>query len=313
VSNVSCFPASAVTKVTGGPSDPIGSADGVSNLGRFDPTAPAAARTFAAVMRALVGALDAKDADTWQHSSRVSAVSVAMARVLGLDDRMQSELRIAGELHDVGKIGVPVELLRRPGRLTAAEYRAVLLHTVIGERMLRPLMRRHPQVLQAVRSHHERFAGGGFPDGLHGYAIPLAARIVAVADAFDAMTSSRPYRAALGVTAAVRELRASAGTQFDPACVRALLIVLRVQGRVGRPRAVPTRRATRCGEPRPRRGMMSVAARGRRARWLSGPARADPDWRRPRWLASDHRRPSAATPCIAAPARAGPHCRRGAS
>lgn len=302
MSNVSSSTASAVTQVTARQGAPFGAAEREPDPDHFDPIGGLpGTRTFAAAMRVLVGALDAKDADTWQHSSRVSALAVAMARTLGLDARMQSELRIAGELHDVGKIGVPVELLRRPGRLTTAEYRAVLLHTVIGERMLRPLMRAHPQVLQAVRSHHERFAGGGFPDGLRGYAIPLAARIVAVADAFDAMTSSRPYRPALGVTAAVRELRASSGTQFDPACVRALLVVLRALGRVGR-RCVAAREHVEFPPAMPGRATVHDTIVGQPARRLSGPARADPARRRPRWLASD-RRAGAKRPALPRPRR----------
>ena len=129
-------------------------------------------------------------------------------------------------LHDVGKIGIPEQLLRKPGPLTAAEHLCVMEHTVIGERILTPLLESRPRVLRIVRSHHERVDGRGTPDGLQGDAIPMFARIVAVADAFDAMTSARPYRASLDPCVALRELHDNAGTQLDPACVAAFYAVL---------------------------------------------------------------------------------------
>jgi HD-GYP domain-containing protein (c-di-GMP phosphodiesterase class II) len=183
---------------------------------------------------ALARALDAKDPETAQHSMRVGRLAEAVARAMGLHRSFQRTLRLAGELHDVGKIGVPDDLLRRPGRLSAEEHREVLRHTVIGERILSPMLPAGSVVLQTVRSHHERFDGTGFPDGLRGVDIPLAARIVAVVDAFDAMTSARPYRRSVGRAAALRELRRSAGSQFDPACVGALLRVLQSSRDAGR-------------------------------------------------------------------------------
>jgi len=181
---------------------------------------------------ALARALEAKDPATAQHSARVGRLAEATARAMGLSPAFRRGLRLAGELHDVGKIGVPDHLLRRPGRLSPSEHREVLQHAVIGERILAPLLPDREMVLATVRSHHEHFDGTGFPDGLRGGDIPLAARIVAVADAFDAMTSARPYRASLPRAAAVRELRRGAGSQWDPACVEALLRALQPCPRV---------------------------------------------------------------------------------
>ncbi|UCF41228.1 MAG: HD-GYP domain-containing protein [Gemmatimonadota bacterium] len=172
-------------------------------------------------------ALAAKDAYTRRHSWRVSAFSEAIGRELGLSGRELCDLRLAGQLHDVGKIGVPDELLIKAGPLDDAEYGRLKQHPVIGEQILRPLLHDHPTVLAVVRWHHERFDGGGFPDALRGEQIPLAARIVAVADSFDAMTSERPYRSPLDLDDVVAELEAGAGSQFDPRCVTAFMTVLR--------------------------------------------------------------------------------------
>ena len=161
------------------------------------------------------------------HSARVRRFAVAVAGQLGLAEEVVQEIGLAAELHDVGKVAVPRALLDKAGPLSADEHRRVLEHTVIGERMLAPLLGDHPVVLAAVRSHHEWVDGSGYPDGLVGERIPLVARIVAVADAFDAMTSMRPYRAALSTRMAVREVVRCAGTQFDQRCMRALLAVVR--------------------------------------------------------------------------------------
>jgi hypothetical protein len=181
------------------------------------------ARTFADAVRSLELALVARDTYTGGHSARVSRYTVAIARRLGLSTETQRELVLAAELHDVGKIGVPDEVLRKNGKLTDEEYRCVQAHPAIGEQILRALLADHPMVLAVVRWHHERIDGAGYPDGLKGEEIPLSARIVAVADTFDAMTSERPYRPALSIEAAVQELRRVAGTHLDAACVEALL------------------------------------------------------------------------------------------
>lgn len=178
-------------------------------------------------LASLAAAIEAKDPYTMGHSSRVRRHAEAIARHLGLGEALVAEIGVAAALHDVGKIGVPDELLRRTGQLTAEERQQILEHTVIGERILAPLLHGHPLGLAVARWHHEWVDGRGYPDGLRGDEIPLAARIVAVADAFDAMSSSRPYRAALVLGAALRELVKCAGTQFDAQCVRALVWILR--------------------------------------------------------------------------------------
>ena len=165
----------------------------------------------------LARALEAKDAYTSGHSIRVSQYAVATARAARLrrGDRLDG-IRLGGELHDIGKIGTREAVLHKPGALTAEEFRQITEHPLLGERMLSPLAHESPDVLRIVRSHHERLDGRGFPDGLRGEKIPIEARIVAVADAFDAMTTRRPYRESRSPEDAVDELRRVAGTQLDP-------------------------------------------------------------------------------------------------
>ena len=132
---------------------------------------------------------------------------------------MLRQIELGGHVHDIGKIGVRETVLNKPGPLTAEEYQHIMTHPVLGWRILAPLLGDTPLALNIVRSHHERFDGRGVPDGLAGDEIPLEARIVAAADAFDAMTSDRPYRRGRAIDAALDELRRCAGTQFDPAIV----------------------------------------------------------------------------------------------
>jgi response regulator RpfG family c-di-GMP phosphodiesterase len=169
----------------------------------------------------LARALEAKDAYTRGHSIRVSQYAVATAEALGFDAIALEAIRIGGELHDIGKIGMREAVLHKPGSLTADEFRQVIEHPALGERMLSPLARETPAVLRIVRSHHERIDGAGFPDGLSGDGIPVEARIVAVADAFDAMTTQRPYRESRSPLEALEELRRVAGSQLDSAAVEA--------------------------------------------------------------------------------------------
>lgn len=178
---------------------------------------------FAEAIHVLTEIHRVKDPEAKSHAARVTAYASAIARRLELSAAEQEALRLGAELHDIGKVGIPEELLHRPGPLAPAEYGRVLEHTVIGEAMLRPILRDHPTALAVVRWHHERLDGAGFPDGLRGDAIPLAARIVCAADAFDAMTCERPYRAPLSWAGAMRELERAAGSQFDGDCVEALL------------------------------------------------------------------------------------------
>jgi putative nucleotidyltransferase with HDIG domain len=171
----------------------------------------------------LARALEAKDAYTRGHSIRVSRYAVATAARLGFAGPELDGIRLGGELHDIGKIGTRESVLHKPGSLTPEEFRQITEHPALGERMLSPLAHESPDVLRIVRSHHERIDGKGFPDGLRGEKIPIEARIVAVADSFDAMTTRRPYRESRPADAAVAELRRVAGTQLDPHAVEAFV------------------------------------------------------------------------------------------
>jgi putative two-component system response regulator len=172
---------------------------------------------------ALAAAVEAKDAYTAGHAARVTAYALSIAEVIGGIDL--SSFRLAGDLHDVGKIGVPDAVLNKSGRLTEEEFALVRKHPEVGGRILEPLIE-DPIVIGVVRWHHERWDGRGYPDGLQGEMIPLPARILAVADTLDAMTSSRAYREGLSWEVAVAEIRRCAGSQFDPRVVAAFEEVL---------------------------------------------------------------------------------------
>lgn len=176
---------------------------------------------FLAALQSLAEALEVKDAYTWGHSTRVSLYAMAIARELGVSPTLLDQLELGSRLHDIGKIGVREGVLNKPGPLTNEEYAHIMEHPVIGWRLLAPLLSDMPHALAVVRSHHERFDGRGVPDQLRGHEIPLAARVTAVADSFDAMTSGRPYRDGLSVDEAMEELHRCAGSQFDPSCVTA--------------------------------------------------------------------------------------------
>jgi putative nucleotidyltransferase with HDIG domain len=180
---------------------------------------------YTGAIRALATALDARDPYTAGHSDRVSVLSVAMGRALGLDGDTIEIIRLGALLHDIGKIGVPDDVLRKPGPLTPAEYDAIKQHPVLGARILRsvPFLAKH---LPIVELHHERPDGRGYPYGLRGDDIPLAARVVHVADAYDAMTSARAYRGAMAAGDALRELWRCSGTEFHADIVPALVTAL---------------------------------------------------------------------------------------
>jgi response regulator RpfG family c-di-GMP phosphodiesterase len=167
---------------------------------------------------ALIKALEAKDFYTRGHSQRVTIYSVAIAREMGLPGEEIEQLRRAAVLHDLGKIGVREVVLNKPGRLTDGEYGEIVRHPETAMRILEPIPFFQP-LLPAILHHHERFDGRGYPAGLAGDRIPLPSRIMAVADTFDAMTSTRAYRDALPVPDANAEIRRCAGTQFDPGIV----------------------------------------------------------------------------------------------
>jgi putative nucleotidyltransferase with HDIG domain len=213
-------------------------------------------RAYLEAIRALAMALDARDPYTAGHSERVSALSVAIGREMGLDARALEVLRLGALLHDIGKIGISDNLLRKPGPLTPDEYEVIKTHATVGSRILRNVRFLEPH-LPIVELHHERPDGRGYPYGLEGDAIPMLARIVHAADAYDAITSARAYRPAVPHGAGLAELQRCAGTHFDTEVVRALTAVLSREGAV----VVETTRAaeippgTPQGEhPRGRRG-----------------------------------------------------------
>jgi HD-GYP domain-containing protein (c-di-GMP phosphodiesterase class II) len=178
---------------------------------------------FLASIQSLADALEVKDPYTHGHSLRVSHYSTAIARVIGLDADSLQQIEIGGRVHDIGKIGVREAVLNKPGPLSDEEYAHIMTHPTVGWRILSPLLGEMPKALNIVRWHHEKHDGSGMPDGLAGDAIPLEARIAAVADTFDAMTSVRPYRPGVPLRDTLAELRRCSGAQFDPICVAAFI------------------------------------------------------------------------------------------
>lgn len=171
--------------------------------------------------------VETDDAYTGAHSRDVVDLSRSTAAALGLHAAQRRAVEFAAMLHDVGKIYVPKEILNKPGKLDAYEWQVIRTHTIHGERILKQLGVALARIARYVRASHERYDGHGYPDGLAGEAIPIESRIVSVCDAFSAMTTDRPYRHAMPIDMALAELRASAGTQFDPEVVRALERVFR--------------------------------------------------------------------------------------
>ncbi|GAC1321228.1 MAG: hypothetical protein NVSMB25_14670 [Thermoleophilaceae bacterium] len=170
---------------------------------------------------ALLAALSARDGYTEAHSVAVVETALMVGTKLGLESAAIGDLESAALLHDIGKIGVPDVILRKPGKLTEDEWVEMRRHPEIGERIIAG-MAALAHLAPVIRAEHERYDGGGYPDGLAGEEIPLASRIVFVCDAYHAMTSDRPYRTALGKRAAIRELNHNAGTQFCPKTVAAI-------------------------------------------------------------------------------------------
>jgi len=173
--------------------------------------------------------VDAKDIYTRGHSDRVSAYSLQIARRMGYDDAFCDQIRVAGLFHDVGKLSIPDEILLKTGRLTDEEYDVIKTHSARGVDILSNISQ-FRSLLPAVRGHHERYDGRGYPDGLQGLEIPEMARIIAVADSFDAMTSNRHYREDSGYRHAIDELIRCRGTQFDPAVVDVFLEIAQSDG-----------------------------------------------------------------------------------
>jgi putative nucleotidyltransferase with HDIG domain len=174
----------------------------------------------------MVTSVDNKDKYTRQHSEDVCKYALWLAQELRLSDETMRLIRIGAMLHDVGKIGVPAEILRKPGHLTDEEYEAIKQHPSLGA-MIVGAVPGMEGIVDAVRYHHERWDGKGYPDKLAGTDIPMIGRIMAVADAFSAMTTNRTYRAGMEWGKAVSEIAKGAGTQFDPLMARAFCNVVR--------------------------------------------------------------------------------------
>jgi len=174
------------------------------------------------VLQGLVIAVDTKDRYTKRHSEDVARYAVFLAKRLGLDKETLATVRVSGLLHDIGKIGIPDTLLRKPSKLTAQEFDVFKQHVALGDSIVRDLPNLEA-VRAGIRHHHERWDGRGYLEGLEGEEIPLIGRIMAVADAFSAMTTTRPYRKALPVEEAIKRLGDAAGTQLEEDLVVAFI------------------------------------------------------------------------------------------
>ncbi|MDP7574371.1 MAG: HD-GYP domain-containing protein, partial [Phycisphaerales bacterium] len=177
---------------------------------------------FLGMLEAITASIDAKDRYTCGHSRRVALLTRQLAEAVGFDAAIVKRMHIAGLVHDVGKIGVPESVLCKTGKLTEAEYAQIQRHPEIGWGILKDIPN-FEDILDGVRHHHERFDGAGYPSKLAGEDIPLPARLIALADAFDAMCSSRTYRSAMDKEAVLAEIEQGSGSQFDPALVPCFL------------------------------------------------------------------------------------------
>ena len=182
-------------------------------------------RAYAATMNALCQAVETKDYYTRGHGDRVSRGAVMIARQISMNSARTDAIRFAGMLHDVGKLGVPTQVLQKTGPLTEDEFATIQLHPMRGLEIVREIGFLY-EALNGIMHHHERIDGRGYPMGLAGHEIPEFARVIAVADAFDSMTSTRSYREAKSIDQAIVELRKGAGTQFDPLIVQAFIAAL---------------------------------------------------------------------------------------
>jgi HD-GYP domain-containing protein (c-di-GMP phosphodiesterase class II) len=187
-------------------------------------------RAYLQFVETMAQALDARDPYTAGHSLRVAAHSYTLAVAMGLSEEEADTIRIAAQLHDIGKIGIPDVVLQKPGPLTPEEYGLIKLHPQIGRKILEKVGR-FDRLLSVVELHHENHDGTGYPYGLAGSSVPMDARIVHVADVFDAMTTTRSYRRELPLWAAIEELEKNAGFQFDPIVARTFLRLI-AEGRI---------------------------------------------------------------------------------
>ena len=178
-------------------------------------------KLFIDAVESLIGALEAKDKYTAGHSRRVTKIAMDIAFALGMKGEELENLRWAALLHDIGKIGIDSSIQNKPGGLTPTEYHYILTHCSIGSGIVQPLV--NESIIEAIKHHHDSYDGTGLNQTVAGEDIPLHSRILAVADSFDAMTSDRPYRAAMSAAKAIEEIKRCSGTQFDPVIVQAFL------------------------------------------------------------------------------------------
>ena len=197
-------------------------AQNIENLALYD----SIKENLFATLGALVSAIEARDRYTRQHSQRVTQVALRIAQSMNRPFEDCRRLESSGPLHDIGKIGIDDHVLKKPGPLTDEEFKKIQAHPLIGVNIVSPLGL-DDQELAVIKNHHERWDGKGYPDGLKGEEIPLLARILSVADAFDAMNSDRAYRKALPFEHCLNELTKNRGIQFDPEVLDAALHVLR--------------------------------------------------------------------------------------
>jgi putative nucleotidyltransferase with HDIG domain len=180
-------------------------------------------------LKALARTVDAKSSWTAGHSERVADIALKIGKSLGLDTSSLINLQRAAFLHDIGKIGVPVAVLDKPGKLSHEEFNLIKAHPQIGRRILEPI-KAYDEIIPMVVEHHERFDGKGYPDGIKGSSISLGARILAVADVYDALKSDRPYRDGMPFEQVIEIIKQEAGRQFDPVIVNAFLDVVAWKG-----------------------------------------------------------------------------------
>jgi putative two-component system response regulator len=182
-------------------------------------------KLFLGAIEALVFALESKDKYTGGHSRRVTEIALALGEELGLSPQDMEDLRWGSLLHDVGKIAIDQLIQNKPGKLTPEEYEHVMTHARVGAEIVRPIVNK--KIVEMIEHHHDHYDGDGLHQVIVGNDIPLGARIIAVADAFDAMISDRPYRSAMSTTEAIDEIKSFANTQFDPSVVAAFLKIVR--------------------------------------------------------------------------------------